>query len=232
MKIKFAKSSLGTKSLKIDKTQSTMLSIVAIATVVTVFCLTSARVLLSQAFYQQRVINARNASVKQLNANINAASTLNTQYSSVFLGSSGQNIIGGQSNSSSSALPPDGDNGKIVLDALPTTYDFPALLTSLSKILNADGVGAQSIDGTDQLTAVSSIPTYNPQPTPINLTISGTATYDGSSTLLSDLERSIRPFDVTHLTLTGNQSNLVMSLDLTTYYQPAKTLSIPSKEIK
>jgi hypothetical protein len=230
--MKFTKPSLSKKSLQIDKTQSTILSVVVAATIITAFCLSSARVLLSEAFYQQRVIHARNTSVKQLNSDISAANTLTNQYNSVFLGSSGQNIIGGQTSSSSMAVPPDGDNGKIVLDALPTTYDFPALLTSLSKILSSDGVGAQSIGGTDQLTTVSSVPSYNPQPASINLTLSGTTTYDGSTRLLNDLERSIRPFDVTHLTLTGNQSNLVISLDLTTYYQPAKTLSIPSKEIK
>ncbi len=229
---KFTKPQLKSKSLKMDKTQSTILGVVVGATVVTVFCLTSAKVLFNQAMYQQRVINARNASVKQLNDDISAAGTLATQYNGVFLGSDGENIIGGNSTPSDSAVPPDGDNGKIVLDALPTTYDFPALLTSLSKLLATDGVGTQSIGGTDQATTIDSSPTYSPKPQPINLTVSGASTYDQSKKLLTDLERSIRPFDVTHLTLTGNESNLVMSMDLTTYYQPAKTLSIPSKEIK
>lgn len=226
------KPNLKSKSIKMDKAQSTILGIVVGAIIVTVFCLTSVKVLVGQALYQQRVINARNASVKQLNEDISDAGKLSTQYNSVFLGSDGENIIGGKSVSSDGAVPPDGDNGKIVLDALPTTYDFPALLTSLSKVMSADGIGSQSIGGTDQATSVDSSPTYNPQPAAINLTVSGSTTYNGSKQLLNDLERSIRPFDVTHLTLSGNESNLTISMDLTTYYQPAKTLSIPSKEIK
>lgn len=230
MKIKPALSN--NKSLQIDKAQSTMLAVVVGATIITVFCLVSAKVLLGQALYQRRVINARDVSAKQLETNIKNANTLSSQYNSVLIGSDSNNVIGGSNSGGDSAVPPDGDNGKIVLDALPTSYDFPALLTSLSKLLGTDGVGAQSIGGADQSISVDSSPTYNPAPSNIDVTISGASTYADSKKLLTDLERSIRPFDVTHLTLSGNESSLSMSLNVTTYYQPAKTLTIPSKEIK
>lgn len=220
------------KSLQIDKAQQKMLGIVVAATVVTIFCLTGAKVLVGKAMYQQRVISARNSSAKQLTADVADAKTLSTQYNDVFIGNDAVNIIGGNASGGTTGSSQDGDNGKIVLDALPTTYDFPALLTSLSNMLNSDGVGAQSIGGTDQSTTVSSEPTYNPQTQQIDLNISATSTYDGANRLLKDLERSIRPFDVTHVALSGDQKDMVISLDLTTYYQPAKTLTIPSKEIK
>lgn len=219
------------KSFQISKEQSTLLATVVGATIITVFCLTSAKVMFNQALYQRRVISARNKSAAQLQSDIKDADTLTQQYK-VFLGSDGENIIGGKSDSSPAAVPPNGDNGKIVLDALPTTYDFPALLTSMSNLLSADGVGAQSIGGSDQSVTVDSTPSYNPATAPVDLTVNGSSTYTGTKRLLTDLERSIRPFDVTHLTLDGNESNLVMSINVTTYYQPAKTLSIPSKEIK
>lgn len=219
------------KSLQIDKTQQKMLGLVIAATVATIFCLTGAKVLVGKAMYQQRVINARNSSAKQLTADISDAKSLSTQYKDVFIGSNSVNIIGGNANATSSSSQ-DGDNGKIVLDALPTTYDFPALLTSLSNMLGSDGVGVQSIGGTDQSTTINNDPTYNPQTQQIDLNISATSTYNGANRLLKDLERSIRPFDVTHLALSGDQGNMVINIDLTTYYQPAKTLIIPSKEIK
>lgn len=226
------KTNISTKSIQIDKNQSAILGAVVVATIIAVFCLTSAKVLLNQALYQRRVINARNASAKQLEDDVSDAGKLSDQYKTVFLGSDNQNIIGGNSNVGDSAAPPDGDNGKIVLDALPTKYDFPALLTSMSNLLDTDGVGAQSIGGSDQATTFSSDPSYNPQTNNIDLTISGATTYTGAKKLLNDLERSIRPFDVSHLTLSGNESALTMSLNVTTYYQPAKVLSPPSKEIK
>ncbi|HEX5447620.1 MAG TPA: hypothetical protein VFW90_00200 [Candidatus Saccharimonadales bacterium] len=221
-----------TKSLQIDKTQSKILGVVVAATVVSIFCLTGAKVLIGKALYQQRVISARNSSAKQLSADVKDAGTLTTQYNDVFLGTDSENIIGGDAQAPDTAAPPDGDNGKIVLDALPTTYDFPALLTSLSNLLGSDGMGAQSIGGSDQSTTVNSTPSYNPQAQQIDLTITGSTTYSGASRLLKDLEKSIRPFDITHLTLSGDQSNLAVSMDLSTYYQPAKTLIIPSKEIQ
>lgn len=226
------KSNLSTKSIQINKNQSSILMAIIIGTIVTVFCLTSAKALLNQAMYQRRVINARNDSAKQLNQDITNAKSLSDKYKTVFLGSNGQNVIGGVTTISASPQPSDGDNGKIVLDALPTAYDFPALLSSMSSLLNVDGVGAQAISGSDQSVTVDSSPTYNPQPANIDFNLSGATTYSGAKKLLNDLERSIRPFDVTHLTLSGNESNLIVTMNLTTYYQPAKTLSIPSKEIK
>jgi hypothetical protein len=220
------------KALQLSKEQSALISTIAIATVITVFCLMSSKALLSQAFYQTKVVNARNASAKQMKANLSNANTLVTQYNNVFLGNSAENIIGGKNDSSGSVTPPDGDNGKIVLDALPTIYDFPALLTSMSKILSNDSIGSQSIGGSDQSSTAVNTPSGNPQPVNIDLAVSGTGTYKDAARLIADLERSIRPFDVTHLSLGGNQSSLTIDLNLTTYYQPAKTLSITSKEIK
>jgi hypothetical protein len=230
------KANLNTKSLQIDKNQSAILGATVIATVIVIFCLTSAKVLLNQALYQRRVINAENASAKQLDADISNAKSLSDKYNTVFLGSNGENIIGGSTTPSNTGSGinsgKDGDNGKIALDALPTKYDFPALLTSLSNLLVTDGVGGQSIGGTDQAATFNNDPTYNPQPANIDLTISGTTTYAGSKKLISDLERSIRPFDITHLSLSGNESNLSVNMGVTTYYQPAKTLSVPNKEVK
>lgn len=226
------KTNITSKSFQIDKTQSTMLSVVVVATIITVFCLMSFKALVSQGMYQRRVINARHQSAQQLNKDIGDANTLVNQYNSVFLGNNAQNVIGGTNESNANASPPNGDNGKIVLDALPTTYDFPALLTSLSSLLNNDGLGTQSIGGSDQSSTVSSQPTTQPKPGNIDVTISGTGTYSGTEKLIKDLERSIRPFNITHLTLTGDESSLTASINVTTYYQPATTLNITSQEIK
>ncbi len=226
------KSKLSGKSLQIDKTQQKIIGIIVGATVTTVFCLVSAKVLAGQALYQRRVINARQASVVQLNANIKNANNLVTQYNEVFIGSSTKNIIDHTNDTSPNAVSPDVDNGRIVLDALPTSYDFPALLTSVSTILSSAGISNPSIGGTDDSSTVKSEPSANPTPSKIDLTLSGTGKYDSVAQLIADFQRSIRPMDVTHLTLTGNAENLTVSLNLTTYYQPPKTVIITGKEIK
>lgn len=230
---------LDTKALQIDKAEQKIIGIIVAATVVTVFCLVSSKALIGQALYQRKVVNARNTSVQTLNDDIKNANTLASQYNSVFIGSNAQNAIGGSSQDTTTVngqtvqtSPPDGDNGRLVLDALPTSYDFPALLTSVSKMLTLDGITSPSIGGTDQSSNSSSQPSGNPQPQTIELTVSGTGTYKGAENFINDLQRSIRPFDVSHLTLSGNESSLTLAVDVTTYYQPAKTLNISGKEIK
>ena len=222
---------LSTKRLQISKAQSSMMVIATVSAVITVFCLASSRALLAEAKFQSHVITARKAAAKQMQANVQIAQNLSNQYNQVFEGSSPLNIIGGANDSSPNAVPPNGDNGRIVLDALPTTYDFPALLTSLSNLMSKDNVGTPSIGGTDTSSTANNQPSSNPQPTEIDFTIGGNTTYQGAQTLVKDLERSVRPFKVTKLSLSGSESNLSLSLSVATYYQPAKTLNLTTEGI-
>lgn len=51
--------------------------------------------------------------------------------------------------------------------------------------------------------------------------------------LIQDFERSIRPFDVTTLDLSGTDTSLVAKVGITTYYQSAKSLNLSvTKEVK
>lgn len=220
------------KSIELSKDDSTLMAMIAVATIIAVFCLVSAKALLSQASYQRRVINARHAATTQIQANITKGQQLVTQYNNVFQGSSATNVLGGKNTTDPGAVPPDGTNGSIVLDALPTTYDYPALLTSIEKVVTDDGIGSPTIGGTDQSASANNTAVPNPQPVKISLTLSGTATYDNVQALVKDLERSIRPFDITHITLSGDESNLVVSINFDTYYQPAKSLNVNSMEIR
>ena len=220
------------KRARIDKTQSTMLAIISIAAVITIFCLMSAKALLSQAAYQRKVVKANQAAVKQLQANVTAAKALVTQYSQVFEGTNPSNIIGGQNTTSPDAVPPNGDNARIVLDALPSKYDFPALISSVSNILTDDKITSPSVTGTDESATIDNNAATNPQPQQIQLTVTGTGTYDNVLAFVQDLERSIRPFDVVSLQLAGPQDSLIFTLTVNTYFQPAKSLNVVTQEVK
>jgi hypothetical protein len=225
MKVKISE-----KHLAIDKAQSTIITVVAAATIVTVFSLMSSKALLAKAAYQSKVISARQKSAAQLDKNVKDAQTFLDQYNNVFNGSSATNIIGGKNTKSADAKPPDGSNPRIVLDALPTSYDFPALVTSVAGILADNNVASPSIAGLDSSVSTNSQPSANPQPGQIPLTITGTTTYGGAENLIKDLERSIRPFDVTKVSISGSQA-ISVNLDVNTYYQPAKILTITSKAV-
>lgn len=218
--------------LRIDKTNSRILAIVVAAVFVSVFCLMSSKELLSQAAYQRRLLGARRATAAQMEKDKKAAATLVDQFTNVFVGGSPTNVLGGKAVTDSNAMPPDGDNARIVLDSLPTTYDFPALISSVEKILTSNSISSPQISGTDQSATADNKPSSAPKPVAINLTVAGQGSYDHVQKLIADFERSTRPFDITSLQLTGNNSLMNFQMNVRTYYQQAKTLGIGSKEVK
>lgn len=219
------------KKLKVSKQDSNLFVIVAVATVITIFCLVSSKTLFSQVTYHRRVLNARRVAIKQLNDNITAANTLEQQYQ-VFQTGSPTNIIGGKNSTDQNLQPPDGDNARLVLDALPSTYDFPALISSVAKILDNNGVKNPSIDASDDSSTTDSKPQARPQATNMTLTVNGTANYKAVRGLISDFERSTRPFDITSVDFKGSEGNMTFSLIMNTYFQPALSLELTTKDVK
>ena len=217
--------------LKVEKSDSRLVIFVAVATIITVFSLVGAKTLFSQAAYQKRVLNARREALNQLNVNIEAANTLVNRYQ-IFQTTSATNIIGGKNSTDPKLQPPDGDNARLVLNALPSKYDYPALLSSIAKILNNNAIKNQAINGKDESGTVSSDPTANPKTTNITLTIIGTSNYKAIQALVRDLERSTRPFDITKVEIKGSESEMTVTLTVNTYFQPALTLDYTTKEIK
>lgn len=195
------------------------------------FCLWGTKTMISRAIYVQKVVSANNKALNQINQDIKNASNLSSQYSGLFENSNPINFLGGTSDTSSQAVPPNIDNARLALDALPTTYDYPALLAQVTKILTNKAISSPNISGTDQSALTSSIPTANPAPVAIKLSISGVGNYSTVQSVLRDLERSIRPFDVTNLQLSGTENNLTFTANVTTYFQPAKVLSISESSV-
>lgn len=216
---------------QIAKAQNSLVVVVSVATIISVFCLVSAKSLLSQGTYQRHVINARHKAVNQIKANITAANQLANQYNNVFENSGAINIIGGKNDSKTSAVPPDGDNARIVLDALPSSYDFPALVTSVAKLLTNDNIGNPSVGGSDDSSSASSGATATPQPIIITVPVSGTTDYNGLQRFLGDLQRSVRPFDITNISISGSVNAMTFNLQMNTYYQLPKALDVTSKVV-
>jgi hypothetical protein len=250
------------KHVQIDKARNTMLIVVGVASFITAFSLLSAKTLLGQSSYQHKVLKEKNKAVKQLKDDIGAANALKNQYD-VFE-KANPNIIGGVGGESIAAAigagssgdqntvtnngqpivlgPQDGDNAKVVLDALPSQYDFPALTSSLEKIVTNDHVGVQGISGTDAgsdsaqpptgATGAAPAPGPQSQASPIPFSVSAQTDYNTGLNLIKDFERSIRPFDITSLTINGSANTMNLSIQANTYYQPSVGLQITEKEIK
>lgn len=217
-----------TKHTLIDKTNTRMVATVSVAAFVTVFCLVATKTFISQAAYQNRVISAKRTAVHQLESNIDSVEKLRSSYKAFV--STSTNALGG---SPSGISDRDGDNAKIVLDALPSSYDFPALATSLDKLIVSQNVQINSISGTDdELAQASNLSSSNPQPVPIPFQLSVTSDYDGAKKVINAFERSIRPIQIKTIDVSGNSKDLTLSIEAQTYYQPAKSMNIQTKVVK
>lgn len=217
-----------TKRLLIDQANARIVVYVSVAAFILVFSLVAVKTLVSQAAYQNRVIGAKRIAVAQLKTDITATVRLKASYNA-FIGTP-QNAIGGNPTGTGSQ---DGNNTKIVLDALPSSYDFPGLTTSLENLLNSQSIKIDSITGTDDEVAQGGNQTSAvPKPSAMPFSVSVEGDYQSMQNVVNVFEHSIRPIQVQTLNLTGSNGQLTMTVTAQTYYQPAKSLNINKEVVK
>lgn len=223
-----ARAKISRKRLQIDKANASMVISIAVAAFLVIFSLVSARALWAKRNFQERIISDKELAVGQLQTNLAAVDELIVAYK-VFV-ETPDNLIGGNPGGSGDR---DGNNAKIILDALPSKYDFPALATSLEKILKSKNYRIDSISGTDDEIAQSTITSDQAQvPLEIPFELSASGSFNSIDDLLSTLNRSIRPIKINTMQVTGTNAELTLTITATTYYQPERTLDLQKKVIQ
>lgn len=223
-----AKTASFTKRNLIDKANSTIVIATAIAAFLLVFALVASKALVSQMSYQNRVIDAKKTALTQLESDLAARDSLVSSYKAFV--TTPQNVLGGNPEGTGDL---DGDNAKIVLDALPSKYDFPALTASIEKLVNSQGMQIKSITGTDEeATQAENATSAAPKAIPMPFELQASGSYGASRNLVTQFERSIRPFVFQKLDLAGDEGNMSITLTGETYYQPEKSLKITTEVIK
>lgn len=134
---------------------------------------------------------------------------------------------------------------QVVLDALPDTANSSALGASLQeKFLDSEGISLESLN-VDPIEGIESDSNSSVQDA------SSSSAGDGENTilfrfavssdssnpnalkdLLQRLERSIRPINITSLTIETQGERLVMEVSGLSYYEPARTVELKTKTIK
>ncbi len=223
------KPQISTKRLAISKANAQMVAIVGVAAFLTVFSLVAAQAVFSQTRYQARVTSAKEKAHKQLQDNISTYGQLADSYDT--FDSEKINVIGGSRDGSGDN---DGPNSKIILDALPPSYDFPALTASIEKILVDNGLKVTSINGTDdQLSQQSNTSSPNPEPVQMDFSFTvSNANYGSVRKLLTKMQQSIRPIQIDTLDISGAANDMTMTINAHTFYQPVKSVSITKEVIK
>lgn len=223
-----AKIRFSSKQLMINRANTQIVAMIAGATVLVIFSLVASRALLSQRGYQGRVIAEKEKAVRQLRANVGAVGNLVTAYNQ--FQSAPENVLDGNPKGTGER---DGDNARIVLDALPSQYDFPALATSLEKLLTSPNYTIGSITGTDdELNQQGDNDDPDPKPIDMPFEIAVSGTYGAIQNLVGTLDRSIRPFQLETIELAGTDSKMDVTITAKTFYQPEKSLELRTKDIK
>jgi Tfp pilus assembly protein PilO len=220
--------SLSIKRIGVDKTNARIVLVTAAAAFLVVFFLVASASLFSQLRYQNRIIKGKKEAVAQLKKNMDSRDSLVASYKT--FNSAPVNYIGGSATGSGAQ---DGNNAKIVLDALPGTYDFPALTASLEKVASDQQVSIKSVTGTDDSVAQDverSAATNPPVPMPFEIKVGGD--YQAVQRLVESFDRSIRPIQVQSMKISGDSKEVSLDITAQTFYQPARTLNMRTKVIK
>lgn len=247
---------ISTKKIAIDKAYATIVIAVAIAAFISVFSLVASKALLDQRAYQSKVIGAKKTALDTLEANIVAADQLTVSYQE-FTGAT-TNILGGNPTGDADK---DGDNARIILDALPSKYDFPALTTSIDKLLRDNSFPPKGITGTDNEAIYSeSGEDAGTAGASADEGLSDDSVFGGGSTadsgsdsmgaiempfsvqvdagsknakkLMRLFEQSIRPINVQTLVLKGNAKKLEFSINAVTYFQPERQVDVKTETVQ
>ncbi len=220
------------KSVKhaiIDRTNSKMLVTVGIATFVFVFSVFASRALISQSLYHGRVIREKELALRLLKEDEKTVAQLKEAYDK--FQSADVNILGGNPSGEGEL---DGNNAKLVLDALPSKYDFPALSSSIEKILRDGGYEIGSIGGVEDSALAESSTTASGKVIPIEMPYQFTvnADTDGIRRLLETLEKSIRPIYVDSIQVQSGDTVLQAEVTMRTFFTQPKTFQLGSQEVQ
>ncbi|HSX43107.1 MAG TPA: hypothetical protein VLF59_03415 [Candidatus Saccharimonadales bacterium] len=216
------------KRMMIDKNNARIVVYVSVAVFILIFSLVATKTLIGQGAYQNKVIGVKRKAVAQLRTDISATTELKSAYDA--FNTTPQNVLGGSPTGTGAQ---DGTNSKIVLDALPSGYDFPGLTTSLEAMLNSQHVAIGSIAGTDDQVAQGGNQTSeSPTPVAIPFTTLTNGSYADAQKVISVYEHSIRPIQIQTLDLSGPSNQMAVSITAQTYYQPAKSLNIKKEVVK
>lgn len=217
-----------TKRSLISKANSTMVIATTAAAFVLIFAMVAGKALVSQMSYQNRVIAAKKEALKRLQGDLKARDSLQQSYKDFI--SENPNVLAGDSGGQGEK---DGDNAKLILDALPSKYDFPALTTSLEKLVNSQSLAITSISGTDEEAVEASkeaTPTPEAIAMPFQLQVGGS--YQSIQSFVDVSLRSIRPFKIITMEISGDESSMQANFTAQTFYQPEKSLKIKSEVVK
>ncbi len=210
--------SVSSKNMQIQKASTQTFIAVTIAAVVVAMALVALNFLWGTAKYNDKVQSRQEEARDTLESNVEVIPDLEEAYRVLEL---------------SGALTPDQEpekeNAEVILDALPTKFDFAELAASMENLAKKSSVQLEGFSGVDEGSDASvAVPDPEPLPLPFSVNVSGE--YTAVAKFMRGLENSIRPMKVVSVSLTGTSNRLQATFNIETSYQPAFDLNI-QKEV-
>jgi hypothetical protein len=234
-----SKPHLSNKHINIKKDNSVIFAAVGIAVFIVVFGIFAGNALIGHASYNQRVIGAKKDVLTLAVENTKNVKALELSYLS--FANESVNILGGDPKVDG---PLGGTNPKIVLDSLPSVYDYPALSSSIEKLLVDNGYQIERIGGSEDKNLSATNPdssadsatvttgAVSSELTEIPYPITVASSVIGTQKLLDIFERSIRPFYIETVTFTGTDQSLNAKISMKTFFQPGIKFQASSRVVK
>lgn len=200
-----------TKREKISRANSTVFIAVAVASVVVMASLIAAKFLWTQLSYNSRVISAKVEARDQIDENNDNVDQLAKEF------------IDLESSAST--------NSKVILHALPPSYDYPGLATYIESLAQTSGVSFPGSVGQDiSESAIQTSVVSEPQEVPLSIEVNGS--YDSIVQFIKNTELSIRPIHIIDVEYSGTSDKLKALITAKTYYQPARDLGVDKMEVQ
>lgn len=149
-----------------------------------------------------QLLSKKRVAQEQVTKNLEALSQLSQQYSAL------------------------GPKRTLILDALPTTPNFPAIVSMMEELSKNAGVELLSvapseIESTGRVTGAAQY----------QFTASISGSYDSFKEFLRNVELSLRPMAITTMKISGNSSLLGVDMTISTYYQAEFDTSLKTEPL-
>ncbi len=207
------------KHVKIKNSSKIVYITIMVSAIVIAFSLAILNSLYGQWRFNERLHAEKERVLDKLETNLANAKSLKSSFAS--LEAAGE-IIPGQNGR---------PNSTVILDALPSRYDYPALATAMDVLAEESGVILDSFDGEDAETQAE-VSAVEPRPIEIEYTMSVTGSYDQINQFMQNIERSIRPISLSDVALSGKTTELRGAFSMITYYQPTVDLNVITRTFK
>lgn len=222
---------LSVKHSIITKDNKKILIATGAAAFIVTFSLVSISILYQQMNYQNRVIKAGKDQLKVATESLSGVEDLTKEYKT--FDTQAQNMLNGNPDGIGDL---DGKNSKIILEALPASYNYPALTTSIEKVVQLAGLEFVSMSGLDdEIAQKTNASSTTPTPIEMPFVVEVKGSYNASRAFIDALQKSIRPIQVNSISITADQNGAGVVITKVTgksYFQPGKNLNLIEETVQ